>query len=283
MDADNIPSPKPPSNPPQMRGMSLIIIVCCAAGIITISGSIAWGRGWLGSSGGTASGIATEEYGKRLIAQTTLYLGPDVADPKMRYTNSRLACASCHAGAGAEPGSLGLATAIVRYPQISPRTGQKETVEARINDCMKRNMNGRALPTDSTEMVAMVSYLRFLADKDAATGVSLKQSHDGPMFSQPTRDPDLESGGRVFEKRCAACHGKDGAGLLASLNRADGYLFPPVWGKNSFAEAAGMHRVPIAAAFIKAKMPVGKPDLSDSEAFDVAGYINSKPRPPAAK
>ena len=62
--------------------------------------------------------IATEEYGKRLIAQTTEFLGPDAADPKMRYTNSRLACASCHIGAGArtrqsEPGD--------GHHQLSPR------------------------------------------------------------------------------------------------------------------------------------------------------------------
>jgi thiosulfate dehydrogenase len=212
-----------------------------------------------------------------------MYLGPDVADPKMRYTNSRLACASCHPGAGAEPGSLSLATAINKYPQISSRTGRRETIEQRINDCVTRSMNGRALPEDSSEIIAMVSYLRFLADKDAATGASMKQPHDGPTFNQPGRDPDLEAGEHVFEKRCAACHGKDGAGLLASTNRAEGYIFPPVWGENSFNEAAGLHRVTTAAEFIKAKMPAGKPDLDDSQAFDVAAYINSKPRPMAAK
>ena len=40
-----------------------------------------------------------------------------------------------------------------------------------------------------------------------------------------------------------------------------------------------MHRVLTAARFIKAKMPLGKPDLTDDDAFDVAAFINSKPRP----
>jgi len=40
-----------------------------------------------------------------------------------------------------------------------------------------------------------------------------------------------------------------------------------------------MHRVLTAARFIKARMPLGKSDLDDYQAFDVAAYINSKPRP----
>ena len=40
-----------------------------------------------------------------------------------------------------------------------------------------------------------------------------------------------------------------------------------------------MHRVLTAARFIKARMPLGSADLTDQEAFDVAAFINSKPRP----
>jgi thiosulfate dehydrogenase len=34
--------------------------------------------------------------------------------------------------------------------------------------------------------------------------------------------------------------------------------------------------------FIKARMPLGEADLTDDEAFDVAAYINSHPRPEMA-
>jgi len=44
-----------------------------------------------------------------------------------------------------------------------------------------------------------------------------------------------------------------------------------------------MHRVLTAAQFIKGNMPLGttadEPLLSDEEAYDVAGYINSFTRP----
>jgi thiosulfate dehydrogenase len=52
-----------------------------------------------------------------------------------------------------------------------------------------------------------------------------------------------------------------------------------LWGTNSFNDGAGLHRVLTAAKFVKAKMPLGKADLTDDEAFDVAAFINSKPRP----
>ena len=65
-------------------------------------------------------------------------------------------------------------------------------------------------------------------------------------------------------------------------DRADGYVFPPLWGADSFNDGAGMHRLLTAARFIKAKMPLGQPDLTDDQAFDVAAFINSKPRPQMA-
>jgi hypothetical protein len=37
---------------------------------------------------------ATEDFGRRLIAQTAELLGPDQADPQKRYINSRLNCGS---------------------------------------------------------------------------------------------------------------------------------------------------------------------------------------------
>jgi thiosulfate dehydrogenase len=252
------------------------------AGLISVVATLAYGRISLPSERAAPSPAAvsaTEEFGKRLIAQTPEYLGPDVADVKMRRMDSRLACASCHIGAGVEPGNLSLATAFKKYPRISPRSGGNETIQERINGCMMRSMNGRALAEDSPEMIAMVSYLRFLADQDAATGASQRKAHEPPAFKTPNRAADLKAGQSVFEQRCAACHGPDGSGVPAAANLVHGYVFPPLWGPNSFNDGAGMHRVLTAARFIKARMPLGNPDLNDDQAFDVAAFINSKPRP----
>ena len=204
------------------RSSATVLALCGTIGVITVAATLAWGRGSLVPKSARPARksvrMATEEYGKRLIAQTTELLGPDVADPKMRYTDSRLACASCHIGAGVEPGNLSLVAAMSRYPRISPRSGGNETIQDRINGCMTRSMNGRALAEDSPEMIAMVSYLRFLGDQDAATGASQRKAHESPAFKTPNRAANLEAGQRVFEQRCAACHQSDGFGLPASGN-----------------------------------------------------------------
>jgi thiosulfate dehydrogenase len=250
---------------PPSPGLGIVIGLCAAIGIITVAATLAMGHRTFQSRD------ATEEYGRRLVTRTTEYLGPDVADTGMRFTMSRLACASCHIRAGAEPGELSLVAAV---------TGRHEkSIEDRINECMTRSMNGRPLPRDGAEMIAMVSWLRFLADEDEATSASQRRTHDPPAFKAPERPADPEAGERLFEKRCADCHGKDGAGLPASRNLADGYLFPPLWGSDSFSDGASMHRVLTAARFIKARMPLGRPDLDDDQALDVAAFIDSKARP----
>src|SRR5665213_910909 len=274
---------KPPTEPTTSpRGMGTVMAACIAVGTISVAATLAFGRVSLVSKGVGASPSATsttEEYGRRLISQTSEYLGPDVADAKMRHMDSRLACGSCHIGAGLEPGNLSLATAFNKYPRISPRTGASETIEDRINGCMMRSMNGRALSEKSPEMMAMVSYLRFLANQDAATGAIQRKAHDPVALKTPNRAADLKAGQKVFDKRCAACHGPDGSGLAAAPDLVHGYVFPPLWGGNSFNDGAGMHRVLTAARFIKARMPLGNADLNDDDAFDVAAFINSKPRP----
>ena len=270
---------------PTSFSLGKVIATCALVGMLTVAGTILAGGGLVRHGEGGATGtpaIATPEFGRRLIAQTTEYLGPDVSDPRMRYTNSRLACASCHLGAGLDPGYLSLAESFHKYPRISPRSGGNETIEDRVNGCMMRSMNGRALPEHSAEMIAMVAYLRFLADQDAATSASRRAAHDPAAFKTPNRAANLEAGQRVFEKKCQACHGQDGAGLQAAPDPVKGYVFPPLWGPNSFNDGAGMHRVLTAARFIKARMPLGAADLSDDGAFDVAAFINSKPRPEVA-
>src|SRR5579863_5668820 len=259
------------------HGMAAVLGLCGVIGVITVAATIAWGRGAFVPARIPAG--ATEEYGKRLMVQTTEFLGSDVADPKMRYTRSRLACASCHS---LEPGNLSLVATFSHYPAISARSGANETLQDRINECMTRSMNGRPLGGGSPEMIAMVAWLKFLEDRDAATGASQRQAHEPPAFETPRRAADPESGQRVFEKRCAACHGKDGAGLRAAPDLIHGFVFPPLWGPDSFNDGAGMHRVLTAAKFIKARMPLGRADLDDDQAFDVAAYVNSKPRPEMA-
>src|SRR4051812_40603819 len=100
------------NSPRERGGMTVVVIACCAIGAAAISGSLLLGghRGILAGIGGPKAppANATEEYGQRLLAQSSELLGPDSTDPKMRISGSRLACGSCHLGTGTEPGTLTL-------------------------------------------------------------------------------------------------------------------------------------------------------------------------------
>jgi len=222
---------------------------------------------------------ATEEYGRRLVAHTAELLGPDQPEASQRYINSRLNCSSCHLGTGTEPGTLTLLQTDEHYPRFSGRAGNVTDIEDRINECMQRSMNGKPLPLDSTEMTAMAGYLRALGAQYSSMGASLRKAEEPPAFKTPNRAASVGAGEDVYKRRCAQCHGGDGLGLLATTEKRKGYLFPPLWGPDSYNNGAGMHRVLTAARFIKARMPLGEPTLSDDEAFDVAAYINDQSRP----
>ena len=222
---------------------------------------------------------ATEDYGRRLVSQTVELLGPDHPDPARRYSGGRLNCASCHLATGTDPGTLALLQTAEHYPRFSGRAGTMTDVEDRINECMQRSMNGTPLPLDSPEMIAIAAYLRSLGSRYAAMGASLKKATEPPAFKTPARAASVAAGRTVYDARCSVCHGGDGLGLLATGDRAKGYLFPPLWGADSFNNGAGMHRVLTAARFIKARMPLGEATLTDDEAFDVAAFINAQPRP----
>ena len=227
--------------------------------------------------------MATEEYGRRLITDTAALLGPDHENPDMRYSGSRLACTSCHLGAGADPGMLSLLESADLYPRYSGRDGGERDLVDRINGCMERSMNGRVLPRDSAEMMAMVAWVESLGDRFGAMGASQRTASEPPPFVRPDRAAEVGAGEQVFKTRCAICHGADGLGLRASADPADGFVFPPLWGPNSYNDGAGMHRVLTASRFIKMRMPLGEAILTDEEAFDVAAYINAQPRPAMAE
>jgi thiosulfate dehydrogenase len=262
------------------RGNLLWIAMACAAfGVAIVGATLTLGSGRRSSGERIIPPIATEDYGRRLIAQTSALLGPDQQDEARRYTASRLNCGSCHLATGTETGTLTLLQTTEHYPRFSGRVGAMTDIEDRINECMQRSMNGRPLPMDSPEMIAMAAYLRSLGARYAATGATARKVVEPAAFKTPPRAADLEAGRKVLEERCAICHGADGQGLLAARDRSRGYLFPPLWGPDSFNDGAGMNRVLTAARFIKTRMPLGKADLTDDQAFDVAAFINAQPRP----
>jgi thiosulfate dehydrogenase len=204
--------------------------------------------------------------GKAIFTDTQTYAG--------QYVGNKLNCVNCHLGAGRTPDSAPLWAAFGMYPAYRDKNKRVNTYEERLAGCFRFSMNGTAPAPDSKEMVALVSYSYWLAS-GAPIGIELK-GRGYPVLSDPPQKPDATRGRRVFAANCALCHGADGQGT----EMAGRYVFPPLWGSNSFNGGAGMSRVETAAAFIRANMPYGKGNsLSEQDAWDVAKYIDSQPRP----
>lgn len=187
-----------------------------------------------------------------------------------------LSCASCHLNGGTVAYAAPLVGVWGVYPEYFARSGRVEGFADRVNDCFRRSMNGKPIDVDGAPMRALMAYVAWLS-----TGVPVGASVEGRGFRAmpaPARAPDAGRGATLYEQRCAACHGKDGGGL--PLPGGGGYAMPPLWGPQSFNDGAGMSHVATAAAFIQAKMPLGRGgSLSDQDAWDIAALVTGAPRP----
>jgi thiosulfate dehydrogenase len=180
--------------------------------------------------------------GRDLITATYAYIGPEVADRAKRFAGNNLACGNCHLQAGTKKFGIPLFGLFGEFPRYSARSGVPMTIEDRLNSCMTRSMNGRALPVGAPEMQAMVAYIKFLST-GVAPGQLLPGMGTGKM-PELDRPADPVRGERGYANACLTCHGPNGAGIRRSLPTTDlGYMVPPLWGSDSFNDGAGMARL----------------------------------------
>lgn len=215
--------------------------------------------------------------GNKILNETSHYVGPQAKDPKMRYAGNNLSCSSCHAAGGTRQYQSAFVGIYGKFPQYNSRSDVIFTLENRINGCMERSLNGKPLPINSKEMKAMITYMHWLS-QEIPVGAHI--AGEGLIkIAYLDRAADPKKGKVIFQERCAACHQEDGQGLKNPDDEGPYYLFPPLWGKDSFNTGAGMHRQLKAAAYIKANMPQGNADLTLEEAYDVVAFMNSQERP----
>lgn len=216
-------------------------------------------------------------YGEALIRRTFEFAGPSAANANLRYAGNNLACGSCHLDGGRRRYGLSFIGVADAYPRNMARENAVQSLAQRINGCFERSMNGRALLEDSREMAAIIAYIEFLSEATPAD----MEGRGAPAVSLLDRPADPGRGALVYSANCVACHGADGQGVRNADGR--GYVYPPLWGPDSFNTGAGMHRIITAANFIRANMPYGvthdAPQLTEEQAFDVAAFINVQDRP----
>ncbi len=215
-------------------------------------------------------------YGKELIVHTAKYLGPKGS---VQTISNGMNCQNCHLDGGTRIFGNNYGSVASTYPKFRARSGTEEDIYKRVNDCFERSLNGRGLDTLSKEMQAIKAYIEFLGTNvtkgEKAEGSGLKE------LAYLDRAADPARGKLVYENKCQSCHQPDGQGLLSLTGNE--YTYPPLWGKNSYNDGAGLYRLSNFAKYAKYNMPLGvnytAPQLSDTEAWDVAAYVNSQSRP----
>lgn len=204
------------------------------------------------------------ELGYKIMVDTQTYA--------KEYVGDRLNCTNCHFAAGDTTGGiqsgLSLAGVATKFPTYDKRFGKVITIETRINSCFMRSMNGKPLPLDSEEMLALVVYFHWIST-DLPIYVPIPWLGSKPLSYK--EKGNSEKGKVVYTTYCALCHHTDGQG---------GFNNPPVWGHGSFNKEAGFNNEDALSSFIYWNMPYADstPVLTEEQARDVAAYVLSQPR-----
>ena len=215
-------------------------------------------------------------YGKELIAHTSDYLGPKGS---VKAISNGMNCQNCHLNAGTQPWGNNYFAVQSTYPKFRTRSGTKENQIKRVNDCFERSLNGKILDSSSREMRAILAYIKWLGSDVEKDKVPKGSSIFKLKAMKRACDPI--KGAELYTTKCQSCHQENGGGLLAENGKS--YTYPPLWGPHSYNNGAGLYRISNFAGYVKYNMPQGttyeKPQLTDEEAWDVAAYVNSMPRP----
>jgi len=242
------------------------------------SGHVSWPRYWMAPDTIKIQDKPDADlirYGRNLIVNTASYLGPKGTVGKL---SNGMNCQNCHLDAGTRPFANNFSVFYVSYPKWSARKGRKEKAFERIDECFERSMNGIAPKRNSKEMQAMLAYLKWVGEKvNSETPLADHSVKKVPYLDIPA---DPIKGKIVYTSKCMSCHGGEGKGMVAPGGK--GYIYPPLWGPDSYNDGAGMFRLGNFAGFVKNNMPYGStyqdPILSDEEAWNVAAFVNSQPR-----
>jgi thiosulfate dehydrogenase len=195
---------------------------------------------------------------------------------------NRLSCRHCHLDAGRLADSAPLWAAWVAYPDYLHKDRRVDTFGERVQNCFVYSLNaqdsqaGGPPAVGSPVLDALETYSYWLAT-GAPTGDRQMPGRGYPHLKPPSAGFDIERGRIVYQQTCALCHGEQGTGVSDANGRV---LFPPLWGAAAYNQGAGMHRIAVAAAFIHANMPLGRPaSLSEQQAWDVAAFIHHQEHP----
>lgn len=215
-------------------------------------------------------------YGRELVKNTAKYFGPygSVA----RISNG-MNCQNCHLEAGTKTFANNYSIFFASYPKTSARSGKMAEATERIADCFQRSLNGKVPDLSGKEVQAMLAYMKWLGSEQEKGKKAFGSGTEKLKYMDRAAAP--EKGLMVYQNKCQSCHGQHGEGIKSADQLA--FVYPPLWGPESYNDGAGMYRLSNFAGFVKNNMPYGVayPDaqLTDEESWDVAAFVNTQPRP----
>ncbi|MCY9872930.1 c-type cytochrome [Vibrio barjaei] len=216
------------------------------------------------------------EMGESIKRGYSLFMNTQQLKPTGRVNNG-MNCTNCHLGGGSVANAAPMWAAFVSYPAYRSKNKRVNTFEDRLQGCFLYSMNakdGQPPEVLSQEILDLNAYSYWLS-----FGVSVDNKLPGRGFGKldkPVKAPSYKRGEKAYQEECSVCHGENGQGRQVGGR----YVFPALWGPDSFNWGAGMHRVNTAATFIKHNMPLGQGGtLTDQQAWDIALFMDSHERP----
>ncbi|MDR3693296.1 c-type cytochrome [Mucilaginibacter sp.] len=215
-------------------------------------------------------------YGKELLTHTAKYFGPKGS---IAPISNGMNCQNCHLAGGSRLFANNYSGVLANYPKMNYRNGKIQPLSGRISDCFSRSLAGEVPDTNGKEVRAIMAYINWVGQGVKKGKKLFGSATEKLTFLETPADP--QKGKVVFVSKCKVCHGVNGEGMLAADKLS--YTYPPLWGDHSYNNGAGMYRIGTLAGFVKNNMPFGatykSPRLMDEEAWNVAAFINSQPRP----
>jgi thiosulfate dehydrogenase len=199
-------------------------------------------------------------------------------------------CDHCHQGVGdkldksgkRQVGSNNLGASWVMADMYDRFTGLLLPYELRQMQCYINSSNGFKPNAADDVMRDITAYSRFLSGAlELKIGNRYAEQGIDEIAASATlkRGDDYVRGARLYQQKCAQCHGAQGHGT-----EVDGkVVFPAVAGPNSFSHDSRMNFAMVNSVlpgFICRNMPPGQEgSLDNQQCRDLAYYIGTLPRP----